>query len=432
MIKDRLANNDKLFIFWAATATFSTYFCMYAFRKPFTAATFEGFKFFDITYKISLVIAQVLGYACSKFFGIVFISQLKSYQRINSILALMSFAWLTLLLFAVVPAPYNIFCMFLNGLPLGLIWGIVFSYLEGRKLTELLGACLATSFILASGVVKSIGLWLMNDYGVSPFNMPFFVGAIFALPMCVSVWMLSQIPNPTKEDIKLRSKRSPMTRAERLAVFNRFAFGIILVTVYYLFLTAFRDFRDNFIVDIWNGLGYAKNISVLTVTELPIAFGVLIIVANLVFVKKNSTALWLNHALIIFGTIGIGVSTLMFQYKFISPIFWMIWIGFSMYLCYILFQSLIFERMMATFREPGNVGFLMYVADAFGYLGSVVVLLFKNFGGAEISWLNFFIMFAYFISVVGVLLIAASWFYFYKKYSKFKSNSRFNAQHIIQ
>ena len=30
------------FSVWCIVAAFSTYFCMYAFRKPFTAGTFEG------------------------------------------------------------------------------------------------------------------------------------------------------------------------------------------------------------------------------------------------------------------------------------------------------------------------------------------------------------------------------------------------------
>lgn len=58
------------FVLHASLAAFGTYFCMYAFRKPFSVATFEGMVFFGINYKILLVIAQVLGYALSKFVGI--------------------------------------------------------------------------------------------------------------------------------------------------------------------------------------------------------------------------------------------------------------------------------------------------------------------------------------------------------------------------
>ncbi|MCC6727009.1 MAG: hypothetical protein IT258_21080, partial [Saprospiraceae bacterium] len=139
--------NSPSSIVLAAIAAAATYTCMYAFRKPFTAATFEGIVYAGINYKVWLVVAQVLGYMASKFYGIRFISELKSAGRFQSIVLLIGFAWLSLLGFALVPPPWNIAFMFLNGLPLGLIWGIVFSYLEGRRTTEVLGIALASTFI---------------------------------------------------------------------------------------------------------------------------------------------------------------------------------------------------------------------------------------------------------------------------------------------
>ena len=44
--------------------------------------------------------------------------------------------------------------MFFNGLPLGMIGGLVVRYLEGRRASELLLAALSCSFIVASGAVK--------------------------------------------------------------------------------------------------------------------------------------------------------------------------------------------------------------------------------------------------------------------------------------
>ena len=45
---------------FAAIVAFLTYSCMYAFRKPFTAAEFTGLHFAGVDYKVWLVIAQVL------------------------------------------------------------------------------------------------------------------------------------------------------------------------------------------------------------------------------------------------------------------------------------------------------------------------------------------------------------------------------------
>ena len=58
-------SNPALFTIVAGLAGFSAYFSMYAFRKPFTAATFDvvpGWHF-ALDYKIALVIAQAAGYA---------------------------------------------------------------------------------------------------------------------------------------------------------------------------------------------------------------------------------------------------------------------------------------------------------------------------------------------------------------------------------
>jgi len=89
--------------------------------------------------------------------------------------------------------------------------------------------------------------------------------------------------------------------------------------------------------------------------------------------------------------------------------------GFGLFLPYILFNGVLFDRLMASFRERGNVGFLMYLADSIGYLGSVVVLLWRNFGAGEMSWLNFYIKLCYLGAALCVGLMLFSWFYFFKK-----------------
>ena len=100
----------------------------------------------------------------------------------------------------------------------------------------------------------------------------------------------------------------------------------------------------------------------------------------------------------------------------------MIMVGFGLYLAYILFQSLIFERMMATFKEAGNVGFLMYVADAFGYLGSIIVMFYKHFSRAHFSWVAFFVKSGYIVGMSCLLLVTASFFYFIQRYESQRIN----------
>lgn len=132
----------------AAIAAFGTYTCMYAFRKAFATGTFSNQEeLWGVDYKVWLVIAQVLGYTLSKFYGIKFIAGLNPKKRGVYTIALILFSWVSLLAFAIIPSPYNIICMFFNGLPLGLIWGLVFGYLEGRRATEFMAAVLSVSLI---------------------------------------------------------------------------------------------------------------------------------------------------------------------------------------------------------------------------------------------------------------------------------------------
>jgi len=58
----------------AASVSFLAYSSVYAYRKPFTVAEFDGLKYWGITYQTLLIISQVIGYMLSKVAGIKFIS----------------------------------------------------------------------------------------------------------------------------------------------------------------------------------------------------------------------------------------------------------------------------------------------------------------------------------------------------------------------
>jgi MFS family permease len=413
--------SDIPFVFNASLAAFGAYFCMYAFRKPFSVATFEGLEVFHIDYKILLIIAQVLGYVISKFIGIKVISELKANQRAFSLLGLIAIAEVALVLFALVPKPYNIICMFINGIPLGMIWGIVFSYLEGRKFTEILGVALSTSFIVSSGVVKSAGFFVMESWGFSQFWMPAITGLLFIGPLLFFTWLLERIPKPTTEDIELRSERVPMSSKDRKKVLLKFLFPITLWILFYTYLTAFRDFRDNFARELWDSLGYKGDISVFASSEVFVAVIVLLVLGTAFYFKDNMKALLFYQLLLMIGSLSIGLSTILFQLGTIDSYSWMVVSGFGLYICYVPFNCLFFDRFIAAFKIKGNAGFLIYLADAFGYLGSVSVLLYKNFGQSTLSWLNFFMDGAYIVAGMGVVVTTCSIIYLTKKSRKKES-----------
>jgi MFS family permease len=411
------------FVLNASLASFGAYFCMYAFRKPFSVATFEGMEVFHVDYKIILIIAQVVGYALSKFIGIKVVSELKANQRVYYLLGLISIAELALVLFALVPKPFNVVFMFLNGVPLGMIWGIVFSYLEGRKFTEILGVALSTSFIVSSGVVKSVGLFVMTSWGFSQFWMPAITGALFVLPLLFFTWLLEKIPKPTEEDIELRSERIPMTGKDRKKLLLQFLFPITIWVIFYTFLTAFRDFRDSFSRELWDTIGYKDDVSVYSSSETLVACIVLVVLAFAFYFRDNMKALFFYQFLLLLGSISLGFSTYLFHTGNLNPFTWMVISGFGLYICYVPFNCLFFDRFVGAFRIKGNAGFLIYFADAFGYLGSVAVLLYKNFGQSGLSWIQFFMYSAYSVAGIGFLVTISSILYLNGQYKKHKKSS---------
>lgn len=401
----------------AGTAGFSAYFAMYAFRKPFTAATFDQVPGWHLAldYKIALIVAQVAGYALSKMIGVKFVSEIAPHQRAAAILGLIGISWLALVAFALIPAPWNVMTMFVNGVPLGMIWGLVYGYMEGRRITEVLASMLCASFILSSGVVKSAGTWLMQDWQVDRLWMPAATGLLFAPMLLLSVWVLSQLPPPSARDEAERVRRAPMTGAERRSFLRAYAPGLIAIIFAYVLLTAFRDFRDNFAAEIWKALGYGGEAGIFSASELPVAVIALVGMAMVIAVHDNRRALLVIHAMVAAGFVLLGLATLAFQLHLISPLVWMILGGSGLYIAYNPINAVLFDRLVAASGRIANAGFLIYVADSFGYMGSVMLLLWRNFGQASLDWLQFFTRGAYVTSIVGTGATIVAAIYFHRR-----------------
>ncbi|GHA56362.1 DUF5690 family protein [Pontibacter akesuensis] len=406
---------------YAAVVVFLTYTMIFGFRKSFTVATFEGIEIAGYSYKTVLVISQVLGYMLAKFYGIKYISELKRTGRGSVILLLTGISWLSWLFFAVVPLPYNIVFLFINGFPLGMLWGVVFSYVEGRRSTDFIGATLAVSFIFASGFVKSVGAWLMVQFGVSEFWVPFYTGLVFAPPLLLFVYLMERIPPPSEQDVLLRSERTAMSEEDRKSFVKEFYAGIAACILIYSFATIFRDIRDNFGAEMWIELGYFNQPAIFSKTELPITLIILILIGSMVLIKNNYKALQIAHVFILIGFTLAGVSTLLFNAKSMDPFWWMMLVGLGLYMVYIPFNAVFFDRLISTFKYTGNVGFLIYLADSFGYVGSVGVLFSKEVFKVQLNWLTFFSNSVIGLSAIGILLTAFSMLYFGRKYQKFKS-----------
>jgi MFS family permease len=415
-LKARLQRSPAwAFVLYVSLSSFVVYACMYGFRKPFTAASYDGITLFGISYKVVLVISQVLGYMLSKFYGIRFIAGMKAEKRVGYLILLILIAWAALLLFAVVPAPYNFVFMFINGLPLGMVWGLVFGFVEGRKTTELMGAILSTSFIFASGIAKTIGKGLIL-HGVSESWMPFLAGGAFIIPLLLSSWLLSQTPPPDAEDIASRTIRLPMDKQQRRNFLRIFGLALIPIVTAYVMLTILRDFTEDFANELWSETGFRNDANVFANTSTVVGLIVLAVIGGFFLIRNNYKAFQLNNVIIIGGFVLAAGSTVAFHLHLISPVVWIITASAGLYLGYVPYNCFYFERMLAAYKIPGNVGFLIYIADAFGYLGTVVVLLVKEFVHIKYSWVDFFTGMFYVSAFAGILLVLLASVLFSKIY----------------
>lgn len=372
-----LANSQPGRKLLAAAAAFCTYFCMYAFRKPFTAATYADQTLGGLQLKDVLVLAQLFGYMLSKFIGVRVVSETPRRSRAISIIVLISLAELSLIGFAWLPLTLKPLFLFGNGLCLGMIFGLVLAYLEGQKQTEALAAGLCASFIMSSGVVKSVGRWLMEQQRVAEFHMPWVTGALFFLPLLVSVWLLDRSPEPDAEDRRLRSQRTVMTRDERVRFLKAYAPGLAALLFVYAALTIIRTIRDDFGVELWSEMGVAKEPSVFARSETVVAIVVMLLNAGMIFVTSNIRALRLTTGLMTAGFALSVVAGLGQWQGWLSPFAFMVLFGIGLYVPYVAFHTTLFERLLASAPHRGNLGFLMYLADASGYLFYAAIVVIK-------------------------------------------------------
>lgn len=374
---------------WSVVAAFTAYFCTYGFRRPFTAASFAGGTVLAIGEKTLLVTAQVLGYAASKFVGIRVIAETPPHRRAAGIVLLVAAAEGALVLFGIAPSPLHVACLFLNGLALGMVFGLVLGFLEGRRITEALTAGLCASFILADGVTKSVGTWLL-ERGLTERWMPAAAGLIFLPPLLVAVWMLDRIPPPDDRDLAQRSDRSPMSRSDRLALLRRHGVGLIGIVAAYFLVTIARSLRTDFAPEIWRGLGVEVAPALFSNSEVLVASIVLLVNGLSVLIADNRRAFYAAIGVGIAGALLMLVALAGLETGHLGGFAFMVLLGTGLYLPYVAVHTTIFERWIAITRDRGNLGFLMYVADSAGYFGYVLLMILRGALPAGGGFLPFF------------------------------------------
>lgn len=407
--KEKKPMPDWIFVLWAGGTALLSYSLVYALRKPFTAAEFEGMQVFGMDYKIVVSIIQLLGYVSAKLLGIKYISELRPEGRLKFIIGSAALSEISLIAFGLLPMPYNIMALYFNGLSLGCMWGVIFSFLEGRRTTDILASIMGVSMALSSGVAKSLGLYTLNVLHVSEFWMPALIGAIAFPLLCFTGWMMTRFPQPTAADIASRSVRVTLNGHQRWALFRRFMPLLIMLFAANLLLTVQRDIKEDFIVCI---------IDVSTVSSWAFAqidsIATLVLLATFALLSTTYDHLKVLCILLVLSTCGMGTLAFLganFEQVGLPTTIWLFLQSLCLDMAYLSFQTIFFERFIACFKIKGNVGFFIITIDFVGYLGTLALLLFKEFYASHIDWASFYNSMSLYIGIVCCLAFIGSLVY---------------------
>jgi hypothetical protein len=161
-----------------------------------------------------------------------------------------------------------------------------------------------------------------------------------------------------------------------------------------------------------------KDVSVFSITETIVGVSITVLVGLLFVVPDNRKALWINLLFVGVGAVLIITATWLLERQQLSPVAWMTLVGLGVYLAYVPYNCTLFERLIAVVRQRSNVGFVLYMADFVGYMGSVAIVLYKNFGTGNISWLRFYTQMAYVLPLASVVLLLFAYLYFKRKFNE--------------
>ena len=272
-----------------------------------------------------------------------------------------------------------------------MVFGLVLGFLEGKQTTELLAAGLCTSFILADGVMKSVGQSLIAPFGEA--WMPAIAGCIFVFPLLFFVWMLTQIPRPSHADETQRQVRTVMNRRDRWHYLRRYAWGLSPIIIVYLLANILRSIRGDFARELWTDLGVdpAEFTQRFTQSEIWVGLLVLAINGGCVLFRHNGRAYISSLSICASGLLLLLCACYLQTQKALDPLSFMVMVGLGLYMPYVAIHTTVLERFIALTRERGNLGYLMALVDSCGYFGYVIVLLVRKLIKLEGNILQFFI-----------------------------------------
>jgi hypothetical protein len=277
---------------------------------------------------------------------------------------------------------------------------------------------LCVSGVVSSGVLKSITRSIDQLGTIATYWIPAAVGACFLPFFMLFLWMLEQIPAPTQADIENRKPRMAMDNTAKWQLLK--STGILVPALAILYATAgtLRDFRDNFGVEMLTELGAGSDAGLFARTETQIALLCCVFVGLVFLIKNHFNALFLMLGIMAIGLLMMVSGGYLLQQGFLKAESWYLWIGIGAYLIFVPFQTVVFERLIASLSLKGNAGFVMYIADSSAYLGSVILVIAKETGIVVQNPLALFLSVCNWLAILGFAALIITIIALLKKYKQ--------------
>lgn len=206
-----------------------------------------------------------------------------------------------------------------------------------------------------------------------------------------------------------------------MSLFRKFMPLLLLLFGANLLLTVLRDIKEDFIVCIID----VSTISSWLFARLD-AIATLIMLAVFALLGRTRSHRTVLGILLLLSTLGMGALVLIAgcpEGTFTTAT-WLFMQTLCLDIAYLSFQTIFFERFIACYKIKGNVGFFIITIDFIGYVGTLLLLFFKEFFASQIDWHTFYNEMTVYIGIFCCVAFAASWGYiqYYRDRQK-KSNS---------
>ena len=103
----------------------------------------------------------------------------------------------------------------------------------------------------------------------------------------------------------------------------------------------------------------------------------------------------------------------------LSPVTFYVLNGFGLYVSFVLYQSILMDRMLASIKTVATASFLIAIADSYGYFSTVALYLAKDIiskiYNIEIQWLQILSIASYCVMIVVPLMTVLVLVYFKPK-----------------